>query len=243
MQFSFNLRNPPSAPALFALTLTQQLQRQQQMEIWDENIWAQSFPRLSGVFFSGNFLLKGMSSWHFRILAFVLSSSLVCFPCGGPLRQHTVKAESKPLTQNVEFQSPSHMLRGKKYPQSQHVKCWKAEREGLAPAEGSLWARRHYIHSFIHSWAQSWPGAEETKMKGVHILSSKYSTGRENSVKEKSNSALPPWEDGVDAVFPIPPAKYNEKILDLIYKTSRRKLWKVEERRHTIRAFGTWEKI
>lgn len=197
MQFSFNLRNPPSAPALFALTLTQQLQRQQQMEIWDENIWAQSFPRLSGVFFFGNFLLKGMSSWHFRTLAFVLSSSLVCFPCGGPLRQHTVKADSKPLTQNVEFQSPSHMLRGKKYPQSQHVKCWKAEREGLAPAEGSLWARRHYIHSFIHSWAQSWPGAEETKMKGVHILSSKYSTGKQcKREKQFSTATLGRWSRG-----------------------------------------------
>lgn len=106
-----------------------------------------------------------------------------------------------------------------------------------------LWARRHYIYSDIHSLVQSWPGAEESKMKEVCILSSKYSTGRENSVKEKSNSALPPWDDGVDVVFPIPPAKYNEKILDLIYKTSRRRLWKVAERRHALRAFGTREKI
>ena len=149
MQFSFNLRNPPSAPALFALTLTQQLQRQQQMERWDENIWIQSFPRLSGVSFSGNFLPKGMSSWHCRTLAFVLSSSLICFPHGGPLRQHTVKAESKPLTQNVEFQGPSRMLRGKKYPQSQYVKCWKAEWEELAPAEGYGPVGTTFIQTFI----------------------------------------------------------------------------------------------
>ena len=73
------------------------------------------------------------------------------FPHGGPIRQHTVKADSKPLTQNVEFQGPGRMLRGKKYPQSQRGKCWKAEWEELAAAEGSLWAGWHYIHSDIRS--------------------------------------------------------------------------------------------
>ena len=80
-------------------------------------------------------------------------------------------------------------------------------------------------------------------MKAVLILSSKDSTGRENSGKEKSNSALPPWEDGLGVVFPIAPAKYNEKTLGLICKTSRGRLGKVEGGRHALRAFGTREKI
>ena len=71
------------------------------------------------------------------------------FPRGGLLRQHAAKADSKPLTRNVEFQGPGRMLGGKKYPQSQHGKCWEAEWEELAAAEGSLWAGWHHIQAFI----------------------------------------------------------------------------------------------
>ena len=45
----------------------------------------------------GSFLLEYMPSLHFRTMAFVLSLSLVRFPHGGSLGQHTVKPEYKPL--------------------------------------------------------------------------------------------------------------------------------------------------
>lgn len=38
-------------------------------------------------------------------------------------------------------------------------------------------------------------------------------------------------EDGVDVLFPIPPAKYNRLSWNITYKTNVRRLWKVERRR------------
>ena len=65
-------------------------------------------------------------------------------------------------------------------------------------------------------------------------MSSKYSTGREYSVKEKSNSALPPWDDGVDVVFPIPSFQVQLKNLDILYKTNIGRL-RMERRRQRVR--------
>lgn len=60
----------------------------------------------------GNFLLEHMPSLHLRMMAFVLSLSLVCIPHGGSLGQHTVKPEYKPLALHKDISElPLHAHR------------------------------------------------------------------------------------------------------------------------------------
>lgn len=116
----------------------------------------------------------------------------------------------------------------------QSGKSWVLQRVLYRPLGTTL------IKTFVHQWLRdtwSWPGVEETKMNQVCVLSSKHSTGWENGEKAKCNSALPLWEDGADVLFPIPPANYNEKILDVYIETL--KVW--GKKVHHLRALGTQE--